>query len=437
MNVLISGGGTGGHVYPALAVAPHLVPSPALNLSRQPDSIRAPGSARAPTNPAYPAPASATVASGAAATAGGEEVVSSASSLTTATGQSVHLLWAGTTAGMEQALVERAGITFQGISSGQLRITNPVKIVKNLGKMAGGLQQSLALVDRFQPDVCFVTGGYVCGPVAVACSLRKVPILIYLPDMSPGFAIRSLSRLAQRVAVTLPEVARHFGGEAPAGKAVVTGYPVRQELVDAAKDRPLARRKLVEGLQWPQGGDSSLPLLLIWGGSSGARVINRATWASVARMLPRAAILHVVGTRDWTLFQEWAQANPLPPQLADRYHPVPYLHEAMVLALAAADLTVARAGASSLGEFPVAKLPAVLAPLASVNQMDNAQALAQRGAAVIIEDKDLEAKLATTVLELLAMPAQLQAMSEAMAGLARPHAAEAVAAEIARLAQER
>ncbi len=100
-------------------------------------------------------------------------------------------------------------------------------------------------------------------------------------------------------------------------------------------------------------------------------------------------------------------------------------------------MTVARAGASSLGEFPAARLPAILAPLASVNQMDNAQALAKRGAAVIIEDEDLEAKLATTVLELLAKPAQLQAMSEAMAGLARPHAAAAIATEIVRLAQER
>jgi UDP-N-acetylglucosamine--N-acetylmuramyl-(pentapeptide) pyrophosphoryl-undecaprenol N-acetylglucosamine transferase len=375
--------------------------------------------------------------SGAAATAEGEEVASSASSASGATGQPVQLLWAGTTAGMEQALVERAGIAFQGISSGQLRIANPVKIVNNLGKMATGFQQSLALIDRFQPDVCFVTGGYVCGPVAVACSLRKVPILIYLPDMTPGFAIRSLSRLAQRVAVTLPEVAQQFGGEAPQGKAVVTGYPVRQELVDAANDRPLARRQLVEALQWPQGGDEALPLLLIWGGSSGARVINRATWASVAKMLPGAVILHVVGNRDWTLHQEWAQANPLPPQLADRYHPVPYLHEEMILALAAADLTVARAGASSLGEFPAARLPAILAPLASVNQMDNAQALAKRGAAVIIEDQDLEAKLATTVVGLLAKPLQLQAMSDAMAGLARPQAAKAIATEIVRLAQER
>ena len=338
---------------------------------------------------------------------------------------------------MEQALVERAGITFEGISSGQLRIANPVKIVNNLGKMATGFRQSLALIDQFRPDVCFVTGGYVCGPVAVACSLRKVPILIYLPDMTPGFAIRSLSRLAQRVAVTMPEVAQQFGGEAPQGKAVVTGYPVRQELVDAANDRPLARRNLAEALQWPQGSDEALPLLLIWGGSSGARVINRATWASVAKMLRGAVILHVVGNRDWPLHQEWAQANPLPPQLADRYHPVPYLHETMILALAAADLTVARAGASSLGEFPAARLPAILAPLASVNQMDNAQALAKRGAAVIIEDKDLEAKLAPALVGLLAKPVQLQAMSEAMAGLARPHAAEAIAAEIVRLAQER
>ncbi len=74
-------------------------------------------------------------------------------------------------------------------------------------------------------------------PVVVACALRKVPVLIYLPDITPGYAIRWLSRMARRVAVTFPEVARWFGGEVPAGKAVVTGYPVRQELVDAARDR--------------------------------------------------------------------------------------------------------------------------------------------------------------------------------------------------------
>jgi UDP-N-acetylglucosamine--N-acetylmuramyl-(pentapeptide) pyrophosphoryl-undecaprenol N-acetylglucosamine transferase len=339
---------------------------------------------------------------------------------------------------MEQALVERAGIPFRGISTGQLRAVNPLKLLRNAGRMVTGTRQSLDVIDHFRPDVCFVTGGYVCGPVVTACSLRKVPVLIYLPDVTPGYAIRWLSQLAQRVAVTLPEVAAHFGGLAPQGKAVVTGYPVRQELLDAAADRPAARRKLAESLQWPQlaGELAALPLLLVWGGSQGARAINRATWGAVAQLLPHAAVLHAVGERDWPLYTEWAAANPLPETLRNRYHPVPYLHEAMPLALAAADLTVARAGASSLGEFPAAGLPAVLAPYAGVNQMDNAQALAGRRAAVIVRDEELGAKLAPTVLDILRQADKLAAMRSAMRSLARPQAAQAIAGEIVRLATQ-
>jgi uncharacterized membrane protein required for colicin V production len=114
-------------------------------------------------------------------------------------------------------------------------------------------------------------------------------------------------------------------------------------------------------------------------------------------MLPHGQVLHVVGTRDWPLFEAWQQEQPLPPALAPRYHPVAYLHDEMPLALAGADLTVARAGASTLGEFPVARLPSILAPLHSVNQMDNAQVLASRGAAVIVEDVDLPQQLGPTV----------------------------------------
>jgi UDP-N-acetylglucosamine:LPS N-acetylglucosamine transferase len=114
-------------------------------------------------------------------------------------------------------------------------------------------------------------------------------------------------------------------------------------------------------------------------------------------MLPYGQVLHVVGTRDWPLFEAWRQEQPLPPALAPRYHPVAYLHDEMPLALAGADLTVARAGASTLGEFPVARLPSILAPLHSVNQMDNAQVLASRGAAVIVEDVDLPQQLGPTV----------------------------------------
>jgi UDP-N-acetylglucosamine--N-acetylmuramyl-(pentapeptide) pyrophosphoryl-undecaprenol N-acetylglucosamine transferase len=323
-----------------------------------------------------------------------------------------------------------------------LRVANPLKVLSSLGKMSSGLQQSLAMVDGFRPDVCFVTGGYVCGPVAAACSLRKVPILIYLPDVTPGYAIRWLSKLAQRVAVTLPEVAQHFGGAAPHGKAVVTGYPVRRELIEAAQDRGLSRRRLGEALGWgacAEGAANGLPLLLIWGGSQGARAINQAVWRVAEQITQRAQVLHVVGERDWPLYEEWAGARSLEngPQgegLRARYHAVPYLHEEMALALAAADLTVARAGASALGEFPAAGLPAILAPYSGVNQMDNAQALERRGAAVIIVDEELEARLGAVVHELLSNPQRLQAMREQMKNLARPHAAQHIADEIKRLA---
>jgi UDP-N-acetylglucosamine--N-acetylmuramyl-(pentapeptide) pyrophosphoryl-undecaprenol N-acetylglucosamine transferase len=297
--------------------------------------------------------------------------------------------------------------------------------------MSKGVRESQAIIDRFQPDVCFVTGGYVCGPVVVACSLRKVPVLIYLPDMTPGYAIRWLSKLAQRVAVSFPEVARFFGP-----KAVVTGYPVRSELVAAAQDRPGSRQKLAEalGMMFDEPDGAQLPLLLVWGGSSGSRAINQATWGALAQILPHGQVLHVVGTRDWPLFETWQQEHTLAPELAPRYHPVAYLHDEMPLALAGADLTVARAGASTLGEFPVARLPSILAPLHSVNQLDNAQVLANRGAAVIVEDVDLPQQLGPTVAGLLQDQARRGQMEAALAAVAMPDAAARIAAELVKLA---
>jgi UDP-N-acetylglucosamine--N-acetylmuramyl-(pentapeptide) pyrophosphoryl-undecaprenol N-acetylglucosamine transferase len=273
-----------------------------------------------------------------------------------------NVLWVGSENGMERALVERAGLAYAGINTGQVTGVSPAKAAANVGRMTVGVRQSLRILNHFRPSVCLATGGYVCVPVVLACRMRGVPVMIYLPDMTPGSAIRSLSRLAQRVAVSFPEVAPHFGGEAPEGKAVVTGYPVRQELVDAAQDRNGARRRLAAMLEEGTLAADELPLVLVWGGSQGARSINQATWAALPALLPHAHVLHVIGTRDWPLYEAHVQALPLT-EHAGRYHPVDYLHDAMPVALAAADLTVARAGASSLGEFPVAGLPSILVPL--------------------------------------------------------------------------
>ena len=342
---------------------------------------------------------------------------------------------------MEQALVERAHIAYAGIDTGKLHGMDPLTALRNVGRMQGGVRQSLQILRQFTPDVCLATGGYVCVPVVVACRVRHVPICIYLPDMTPGLAIRWLSRIADRVAVSFPAAADWFGGEAPRGKAVVTGYPVRQELVAAAASRAQSRRALADALGRSLGPASEPPLVLVWGGSQGARSINQATWSALPALLPAAHILHVVGDRDWPLYAEQEQQQPLAgrvePALVERYHPVAYLHDEMVLALAAADLTVARAGASILGEFPVARLPSILVPLpyGGVGQRRNAEQLAHSGGAVIVEDARLGEDLAPTVLELLADAPRRAAMEAALAQLARPDAALRIAGELYELSR--
>ena len=265
------------------------------------------------------------------------------------------------------------------------------------------------------------------APVAIACRMRSVPVMIYLPDMTPGLAVRWLSRLAQRVAVSFPEVAGFFGQ-----KAVVTGYPVRAALLQAIENRQTARHQLTQKLGLDL--EDRLPLLLVFGGSQGARSINQAVWQAAPTLLPACQILHVIGTRDWPLLEQEGPALWDCP-LAYRYHPVPYLHEEMAWALASADLAVARAGASVLAEFPLARLPSVLAPLpgAGSHQFPNAQKLAESGGTIIIEDGQLAERLESTIATLLADESRRLAMGAAVGALARPQAADNIVRELQRL----
>jgi UDP-N-acetylglucosamine--N-acetylmuramyl-(pentapeptide) pyrophosphoryl-undecaprenol N-acetylglucosamine transferase len=341
------------------------------------------------------------------------------------------LLWAGSPDGVEREIVKTAGIPYRAIQTGQLRGKNPLTALMNAGKMIVGIRQSLDLIDEFKPDVCFVTGGYVCTPVAIACRLRRVPVLVYLPDMTPGLAIRWLSLLATRVAVSFPEVSAYFGD-----KAVVTGYPVRSELLEAAADRSETRRRLGEALAivWDVAEDGDpLPLLLVFGGSRGSLSINRAIWAALPDLLPFCQILHIIGTRDWPLYED--QPPVLSAHLARRYHPVAYLHDEMALALASADLAVARAGASTLAEFPLTRLPAILVPLpiAGNHQLPNARKLADVGGAEIIEDEALDRELTPRITALLKDELRRLQMGAAMATLARPRAAFNLAQELTQM----
>jgi len=249
-----------------------------------------------------------------------------------------------------------------------------------------------------------------------------------------------MSKLAQRVAITFPAVASYFGGEYPKGKAVVTGYPVRSEMTKwaaggAEPDRGQARTLLAEKLQRSLTQDEK-PLVLIFGGSQGARSINRAIWQALPELLPHAHLLHVVGTRDWPLYEEERSTLMEAPDFDTHYHPAAYLHDEMILALLAADVAVARAGASTLGEFPVARLPSLLVPLpfAGVNQIQNAEELASYNGAIVLEDEALSETLSQQLRTLLADRERRAAMESALAKLARPDAALNIAQELCKLA---
>jgi UDP-N-acetylglucosamine--N-acetylmuramyl-(pentapeptide) pyrophosphoryl-undecaprenol N-acetylglucosamine transferase len=334
----------------------------------------------------------------------------------------VEFRYVGEAGGIEQGLAEGEGIPFSAVSTGQVRGRAPWTMARNLLRMSRGAQECAALIREWRPNVVFMTGGYVAAPVAWAAARAnpRVPLLIYLPDLTPGQAIRVTSRAADNVAVSFPEVVRHFGA-----KAVVTGYPVRAELFATEKHQAWAALGL----------SAELPVLLVFGGSRGARSINRALIAALPELLPRCQVVHATGTVDWQDAQAEVAALKLAPELALRYHGQPYLNN-MTQALVAADLAVARAGAATLGEFPAARLPAILSPYpyAGQHQEANAAYLADRGAALVIPDAELGARLKETVIGMLDRPERLQTMAEASAALARPDAADNIAGELIRLA---
>ncbi len=315
--------------------------------------------------------------------------------------------------GMEVDLVRREGLPLELAQTGQVRGRPPWVVAGNGVRMAIGVWQARRWMQEFRPDVVLLTGGYVGVPVALAARACQVPICIYLPDLEPGLAVRLLARLARRVAVTAEEVVRYF----PKGKAVVTGYPVRRAVLEA--DRTAARQAL--------GLDPEALALLVTGGSRGARSINLAVSGAAERILRHWQVVHITGHLDYEAVQ--AARGALAPELRARYHVYAYLHEEMPLALAAADLVVARAGASVLGEFPVRGLPAVLVPYpyAGQHQEVNAAFLVERGAAVKVPDARLREELPGLLERLATEPARLREMAECSRALARPEAAWAVA----------
>ena len=252
----------------------------------------------------------------------------------------------------------------------------------------------------------------MAAPVAIAARRHGVPIVIYLPDVEPGSSIRFVVPMARRIACTTAGSAAFV----PEEKMIVTGYPVRPDIRAAkALTRPEALAKF--DLQ------PGRPTLFVFGGSRGARNINRALMAALPTLLERAQVIHISGTLTWPEVE--ANAAALPAELRAYYRPYPYLHEEMGAAFRAADLALARAGASMLGECPAFGLPSILVPLTFAwrYQKVNADYLTERGAAVQLIDETLTETLLPTVRDLLFDQDKLDRMAAAAVALDKPDAA--------------
>lgn len=323
----------------------------------------------------------------------------------------VDVTWLGTATGMEAAIVADRGLRYRTVSTGPIVGASPARLALGLVRIARGTARAWRLLGRERPDAVFVTGGYVSVPVALAARLRRVPLVVYLPDVLPGRAVAAIARIADRIAVTSPDSLPHL----PQGRAVATGYPVRPAVRTA--DRRVERERL--GL----GKDTTL--LLVFGGSRGARRLNEAVVLAAETLLERSAILHVTGSLDHERVA--AARATLPPTAAARYGVREFLDDSeMAAALAAADLAVSRAGAAVMGEYPATGLPSILVPLpiAGGHQRANAEVLMRAGAAMIVPDAELTAdRLAAVVSALLDAPERLGDMSRAARGLDRPDAA--------------
>jgi len=362
VRVLFAGGGTGGHLYPGIAVADEL---------RRRDA---------------------------------SSVVS----------------FVGTARGLEARVVPALGWPLDLIRSAGLKGKSIGALARGLALLPLSALDAWRVISSRRPDVVVGVGGYSSGPVLLLAALRGIPTMVMEQNTAPGFTNRQLARVVRAAAVSYEETRRYFPGT-----AVVTGNPVRREFLQGleAGDDVVRREGEVR--------------VLVVGGSQGARAINDAMVAAAPHLAASGrlvSITHQTGERDLARVRDGYAAAGLTATIE------PFFHD-MNHRMRAADLVVARAGASTIAELTVLGRPSVLVPLptaADDHQRKNARALAAAGAAEMIEESTLTGEaLASRLLTLTSDAAALTRMAQAARTLGRPDAAARVADRVVALGEGR
>ena len=284
-----------------------------------------------------------------------------------------EISYIGSYNGIEKKLIEEQGVPYYGIDSGKLRryfdwknFTDPVHVVHGYG-------QAMSLLKKLSPDVLFSKGGFVSVPVVRAAAAQHIPVIIHESDMTPGLANKLAIPAAKKVCCSFPETVKYL----PEGKAVLSGSPIRQELLQGTRSR---------GLEFTQFPDDGKPVLLIIGGSLGSVAINNAVRNILPQLLPDFHVIHLCGKGN---LDESLNGTP-------GYVQYEFISKELPDLMAAADLVISRAGANAICEIATLRKPNLLIPLPSKasrgDQILNAHSFESQGFSMVIDEENLTTK---------------------------------------------
>ena len=271
--------------------------------------------------------------------------------------------------GIEKTLIEQQNIPYYGISSGKLRRYLDIKNFTDPFRVLKGISQAKKLMKKLKPDVVFSKGGFVAVPVVIAAGSQKIPVIIHESDMTPGLANKLCMRYARKVCCNFPETVKML----PKEKGILTGLPIRQELLTGDKASGLSMC----------GFDGSKPVLMVIGGSLGAVHVNDAVRAALPKLLTRFDVAHVCG--------KGKADNSLNGK--DGYRQFEYVDAELKDLFAAADIVISRAGANVICELLAMHKPNLLIPLPADasrgDQILNADSFRKQGYSMVLQEKDI------------------------------------------------
>ncbi len=312
-----------------------------------------------------------------------------------------------------------AGIPFHATPLPSLRDPESrIALLRTLVSVPLAFFDALVAQLRFRPDVCCTTGGIVAIPVTLAARLLRVPVYLWDGNALPGRSTRLLASLSSRIGVTYEQARRTL----PRGRTVLAGTPIRASLLKWTRERGR------ETFAVP----ADATLVVVSGGSQGSERVNDALWSALGRIIRRAYVLHITGEKHGAR-AEARRAN-LAAEVRDRYIVRPFLGDDMGGALAAADLVIGRAGASSIAEPLAFGVPLLLIPFGAAmegHQEANARAMVETGAAISMREGELDGDRFTAQISgLLDDPTRLRRMANAARAAGRPQAAQEIAREL-------